>query len=65
MAHFDLNRCHNPDKAEVSAKLQHEIFHAVEQSTVEVVFGMLLWQPQKLDGIIGVRQEVGGRVASL
>src|ERR1039457_6398754 len=46
-----LQRILRTDKAEVSAKLQHEIFHAVEQSTVEVVFGMLLWQPQKLDGI--------------
>ena len=46
-----LQRILGTDKAKVSAKLQHEIFHAVEQATVEVVFGMLLWQPQKLDGI--------------
>ena len=46
-----LQRILGTDKAEVSAKLQHEIFHAVEQSTVEVVLGMVLRQAEKFDGV--------------
>lgn len=46
-----LQRIFGTDKAEVTAKLQHEIFHAVEQSTVEVVLGMVLRQTEKFDGV--------------
>jgi len=46
-----LQRKLGTDKAEVSAKLQHEIFHAVEQSTVEVVLGSVLRQAEKFDGV--------------
>ena len=35
-----LQRKLGTDKAEVSAKLQQKIFHAAEQSTVEVVLGI-------------------------
>ena len=35
-----LQRLFGTDRAEVPAKLQHHIFHAIEQSTVEAVLGI-------------------------
>src|SRR5579875_1570829 len=45
------------DKAEIPAKLQQELFHAVEQCTVKLILAMLLWQPEKLDDV-GISENI-------
>src|ERR1017187_9051705 len=50
------------DKAEISAKLQYKILHAVEQGMVKIVFGVLLRQAKKFEGVGILENALGLRV---
>jgi hypothetical protein len=57
IASAHLHREFGTDKAEVPSQLQQELFHSVEQATVQVVLGVDLGQSEKLDSV-GVLEDV-------